>query len=74
MEQQSAELVTQIGYFRSSVAVAYRPQAESKPRLVGETSQATKPASKPAARKAVPVASQAPLARASGDDTSWQEF
>ncbi len=78
MEQQSAELVTQIGYFRSDVQIGYQP-ASSKPRLETRAPSAARGAAKAtvrpiAAKKAAPVAASAPLARASGDDSSWQEF
>ena len=81
MEQQSATLVTQIGYFRTDelqqpvhqpVVVAPRARPEAVMR---------KPV-RPVARRAVshvkaaPARTQAsmPMARASGDDSSWQEF
>lgn len=78
MEQQSTQLVTQIGYFRTNEVTAYQP-------LVAETvSRSVVAARKPPVRQAarrpavVPRPSQssapAPLARASGDDSSWQEF
>jgi hypothetical protein len=79
MEQQSAELVTQIGYFRSDVQISdvRAPQAASRPRpkAVGPTGK--QPAKAPVrqiAQKKTAAASPAPLARAAGDDSSWQEF
>ncbi|HEY6641034.1 methyl-accepting chemotaxis protein [Povalibacter sp.] len=79
MEQQSMELVTQIGYFRSDASVIYQtPQATTKPRLRAEAPVAVRQQAKapvrPIAKKRVASAGSAPLARASGDDSSWQEF
>jgi len=76
MEQQSGELAAQIGYFRSDAAAAPRPQIASKPQLRAGASVAQKPAR--TAASAVPknraAETPAPLARAAGDDSSWQEF
>jgi uncharacterized phage infection (PIP) family protein YhgE len=81
MEQQSAELVTQIGYFRSdeqisAVRVSHGPQAsKSRPKAVAPTGkQSAKASVRPIAQKKVAAAAPAPLARAAGDDSSWQEF
>jgi methyl-accepting chemotaxis protein len=82
MEQQSSTLVNQIGYFRTGDTqhhVAATPVAAVRPtprlaaapvRSMPGRPKARKPAS--AAASAAPAA--APLARASGDDSSWQEF
>lgn len=80
MEQQSTQLVTQIGYFRTNDSViAYQPAAvaaESAPRAAAAARKPARPAvRRPAvAPRPSPAASPAPLARASGDDSSWQEF
>ena len=77
MEQQSATLVSQIGYFRTADGSAIvrevthiEPQrtakpAPRKPARVAAPARASAPAQKSA---------PAPLARASGDDSVWQEF
>jgi methyl-accepting chemotaxis protein len=76
MEQQSSELVGQIGYFRNgsggAIATTARPAAEPvrsvasvKPKAAPVRPKVARPAAKPAA---------APLARASGDDSTWQDF
>ncbi len=79
MEQQSATLVSQIGYFRSRDGRAIvREVAASAP----ETRATARPTSRTPARPAAPqrpaagAAKSAPpqLARASGDDSVWQEF
>jgi methyl-accepting chemotaxis protein len=82
MEQQSSTLVGQIGYFRTgdTQVVAAPPAAISRPapraaaqvRSMPARGKARKPAS--AAPAAAPARAPAPLARASGDDSSWQEF
>jgi methyl-accepting chemotaxis protein len=79
MEQQSATLISQIGYFRtgregqtstpvqSSATKVARPQPVARPVAPVRATAPRRPAasfdSKPA-----------PLARASGDDSTWQEF
>jgi methyl-accepting chemotaxis protein-1 (serine sensor receptor) len=79
MEQQSATLVSQIGYFRSRDGHAIvREVATSTP----ETRASARPTSRTPARPAAPqraaadASTSAPpqLARASGDDSVWQEF
>jgi methyl-accepting chemotaxis protein len=86
MEQQSATLVSQIGYFRSSDGRAIvrdvpahaemahagvqRPTAKVAARTPSRAT--TKPRSLAAAQKSTHA--PAPLARASGDDSVWQEF
>jgi len=81
MEQQSATLVGQIGYFRSHHSVASQEPAartvhaassgrvQNPPaiRSVGVRAGSPRTASTP---RPAPV----PLARASGDDSSWSEF
>jgi methyl-accepting chemotaxis protein len=78
MEQQSATLVTQIGYFRTSDGRAIVREVAHT-----ETQRAIKPAARKPARVATaasrtstsaPKSTQVPLARASGDDSVWQEF
>lgn len=88
MEQQSTTLVHQIGYFHTgdgAVPAAARPQPQvSAPakRESGVTQPVRKPA-RPVARRSAATAKSAaqapshtpqPLARASGDDSVWQEF
>lgn len=82
MEQQSATLVTQIGYFRTGVDMppvqeVRMAEVVERPR-VAKRAVAARPARRPAAAPARPVAASqppaAPLQRASGDDSSWQEF
>jgi methyl-accepting chemotaxis protein len=81
MQQQSADLVRQIAFFKVSAealadtAVPEVPVVRSKPVLV-KASRPTAPSAPPvkAVRKAtIPVAPQ-PMAKASGDDSAWQEF
>ena len=75
MEQQSTTLVAQIGYFHSNS----RPLVSDvpAPEVVRLSAQAVAKAKRPAVA-ARPVAATkpaaAPLARASGDDSSWSEF
>ncbi len=79
MEQQSATLVTQIGYFRTAdgraiVGDGAGPSVEM-PRATLRTSvrkAAHAAPVRPAAQ--APKSTPAPLARASGDDSVWQEF
>ncbi len=79
MEQQSATLVTQIGYFRTAdgraiVGDGAGPSVEM-PRATLRTS-VRKAAHAAPVRPATqaPKSTPAPLARASGDDSVWQEF
>jgi methyl-accepting chemotaxis protein len=78
MEQQSSTLVSQIGYFRTGdVRHVPAPMAMPTPRAASQVrSMPTRPkARKPAPQVAAqPKPAAAPLARASGDDSSWQEF
>jgi methyl-accepting chemotaxis protein len=78
MEQQSTTLITQIGYFQTGAEVAPIQEA----RVVERPRPAARPATvRPLARRpvqsrpaAAPASAAAPLRRASGDDSSWQEF
>jgi methyl-accepting chemotaxis protein-1 (serine sensor receptor) len=79
MEQQAQQLVTQISFFRSSKAMA---TASASSRIVATKPTATVKTFRPAVqRRAVthakpvglPTAAPA-LGKASGDDSSWQEF
>jgi len=81
MEQQSAKLVSQIGYFRTTHGRAIAREVvatnvEERPAVVRPSVQkpvrATTPRS--AAMPAAPRSTPAPLAHASGDDSVWQEF
>jgi methyl-accepting chemotaxis protein len=81
MEQQSATLVSQIGYFRTGGERAAAPEVHSatveRPR-VAKRPVATRPAVRRAAAPVKAAApsqpAAAPMQRASGDDSSWQEF
>ncbi len=72
MEQQAQELLQQVGFFRigneavaQPVAVSIsKPRGIHKPVLVRPISRI----------KRAPVARATPLARASGDDSSWEQF
>ncbi|HEY5754520.1 MAG TPA: methyl-accepting chemotaxis protein [Steroidobacter sp.] len=76
MEQQAQQLVTEISFFRTangqapraSTVVSTKPSASV--RSIARPA-AKRPAAKPAAR---PTPAAAPMAKASGDDSSWQEF
>jgi methyl-accepting chemotaxis protein len=74
MEQQAQLLVEKVSFFSSTgnhqaaAPVAFNSNVSSAPRATVRampTRKAAKPASRPA---------QAPMAKASGDDSSWQEF
>jgi uncharacterized phage infection (PIP) family protein YhgE len=72
MEQQSMKLVTQISYFRTGdAAIAHHVQEEPQYTQNVVQKPERERARPAAARK---VASAAPMARASGDDSMWQEF
>ena len=85
MEQQSATLVTQIGYFHTGVdtpvqhhqPVQVVTQME-RPRVVKRPTPArsatARVAASPRARASAPASAPVPMQRASGDDSSWQEF
>jgi SMC interacting uncharacterized protein involved in chromosome segregation len=76
MEQQSSQLVTQIGYFDSQEMhrTAHAP-VQPKVEAVRPMAAARRPV-RPAATRVTSAkpSSAMPLARASGDDSSWQEF
>ncbi len=78
MEQQSMKLVTQIGYFRTGEGAAmHQPvQVEShqSAATVVRKPERTAVRQMPVARKPAAQQSAAPMARASGDDSMWQEF
>jgi methyl-accepting chemotaxis protein len=78
MEQQSATLVNQIGYFRTGLEgrIVSQPMQRAPARVVRATPASMSAPVRAKPRKSVPVASQesVPLARASGDDSAWQEF
>jgi methyl-accepting chemotaxis protein len=84
MEQQSATLVAQIGYFRSSgdghaPAVAYESRVAEVVRMQPVAASKPKAGARPGAARR-PIATSAPkaasgrLARASGDESSWSDF
>ena len=74
MEQQSATLVSQIGYFHSSGGNVIVSEASPVSEVArARPAIASKP-KRPAAPRAAIKAAPAPLARASGDDSSWSEF
>ena len=80
MEQQSATLVGQIGYFKTGdalpVAVALPKVARAaKPAPLAKAKRPVqRSAGKPTAVAAAAAPTPAPLAKASGDESSWQEF
>jgi methyl-accepting chemotaxis protein len=83
MEQQSATLVSQIGYFRTGeghAIVREVPAAVEAPRIVRTSARKParpstgRPSMAPRATASARSSSPAPLARASGDDSAWQEF
>ena len=84
MQQQSADLVRQIAFFKTSVEGTAEPVARAapvvrpKPSIVKSSRPAT-PAAQPAAAATAPKKTQVPVApmplsKASGDDSAWQEF
>jgi methyl-accepting chemotaxis protein len=83
MEQQSATLVSQIGYFRTGEGHAIVREvtaAVEAPRIVRTSARKPsrpstgRPSTAPRATASARSSSPAPLARASGDDSVWQEF
>ncbi|HEY4369342.1 MAG TPA: methyl-accepting chemotaxis protein [Steroidobacteraceae bacterium] len=79
MEQQSAVLVTQIGYFDSEAVHSiaqpqYVAKAEAAPRPVATSRKPVRSIASRASAATKPSMAPAPMARASGDDSSWQEF
>jgi methyl-accepting chemotaxis protein len=78
MEQQSSTLQSQISYFRSEASdrFAHALEARSTPTTAQKAAVKPLPKARPATavRRAAKPATPAPLARASGDDSVWQEF
>ena len=79
MEQQSATLVSQIGYFRNGTEVQAVHQPShvvpmERPRAAAPKRQASRPATARTAARAPVAPAPVPMQRASGDDSSWQEF
>jgi methyl-accepting chemotaxis protein len=78
MEQQSATLVTQIGYFRTADgrAIVSDASASVETPHTSVRSSVRKAVHTPSPRVAAstPKSPSVPLARASGDDSVWQEF
>src|SRR5690606_40804296 len=85
MEQQSTTLVQQIGYFRiagehhvvSQQPAAHQAASAADAARAGRSAQPRKPtrsANTPARTGLATKPAAAPLARASGDDSVWQEF
>ncbi|HEX2586302.1 MAG TPA: methyl-accepting chemotaxis protein, partial [Steroidobacteraceae bacterium] len=71
MQQQANALVQQIGFFKNANATA--PQVEVAPRpAAARPAMPQRSASRSASRPA--TAPARPMARASGDDSVWQEF
>ncbi|MFC4309015.1 methyl-accepting chemotaxis protein [Steroidobacter flavus] len=77
MEQQAQVLVDKMSFFstagshhQAAAPVSFSSNVSSAPRAAVRTMPARK-ASKPVSR---PAARPAPMAKASGDDSSWQEF
>ncbi len=84
MQQQSADLVRQIAFFKTSAEALVEPVARAasvarpRPTIVKSSRPAASSAPPRAAAMApkktqVPVA-PVPLSKASGDDSAWQEF
>jgi methyl-accepting chemotaxis protein len=75
MEQQSGELVSQIGYFRSNQAYApVQPVVVDRPVARAPVAMSTAKPRRPSAPRVVAKSTPAPMAKASGDDSVWQEF
>jgi methyl-accepting chemotaxis protein len=84
MEQQSATLVSQIGYFRrsdgssiaSSTAAAehHRAPTAEVVRMASATAKTRAPVRKAGLAPVKPVKAASPMARASGDDSTWSDF
>jgi methyl-accepting chemotaxis protein len=84
MEQQSATLVSQIGYFRrsdgssiaSSTAAAehHRAPTAEVVRMAPATVKTRAPVRKAGLAPVKPVKAASPMARASGDDSTWSDF
>jgi methyl-accepting chemotaxis protein-1 (serine sensor receptor) len=80
MEQQAQQLVTQISFFRStqsattsivSSVVTTKPSASIK---TFARPAAKRSAARPAASRPARAPAAVPMAKASGDDSAWQEF
>ncbi len=75
MEQQSGQLVSQIGYFRSNQAYTPpQPVVMERPQVRNTVAMPAAKPKRPAAPRAVSKPAPAPMAKASGDDSVWQEF
>jgi methyl-accepting chemotaxis protein len=76
MEQQSGQLVSQIGYFRSNHAayVPAHPVIAERPAPRNTVAMPTGKPKRAGAPRAVARSTPAPMAKASGDDSVWQEF
>jgi methyl-accepting chemotaxis protein-1 (serine sensor receptor) len=73
MEQQAQQLVAQMSFFRTEGAAPAghaAPSTTSRPT----TMRRSQPVRRPLRSVPRPVASSRPLAKASGDDNTWQEF
>jgi uncharacterized phage infection (PIP) family protein YhgE len=80
MQQQSDKLVQQISYFRARSEAAHAPRNEAPAPVMQSSSHAAvrpmpkRPGARPAARPVARQTAPAPMAKASGDDSVWQEF
>jgi methyl-accepting chemotaxis protein len=85
MEQQSATLVSQIGYFRradgSSIASStagaehhHRAPTAEVVRMAPAAAKTRAPVRKAGLAPVKPVKTASPMARASGDDSTWSDF
>ena len=75
MEQQSGDLVSQIGYFRSNQAhVPVQPIVVERQVVRAPVAMSTAKPRRPSAPRVVAKSTPAPMAKASGDDSVWQEF
>jgi methyl-accepting chemotaxis protein len=72
MQQQANALVQQIGFFKNASGA---PMADAAPRTTARAAMPQRTAApKPAAARPVGAATPRPMAKASGDDSVWQEF
>ena len=80
MQMQAEELISQVAFFRVGGAAARdhvpAPQIQSPSQVVARPSplKAVTPKRALPARESAAQTGSAPLARASGDDSAWQEF
>jgi hypothetical protein len=84
MEQQSATLVSQIGYFRradgssivSTTAVTehHRVATAEVVRMAPTAAKTRAPVRKAGIAPVKPMKAASPMARASGDDSTWSDF